>query len=112
MFQPLHALITVVLDAKEGKTKGGLILPDNFDDVLVTGTVRAVGTGIMENGVLNVPPIYAGQRVVVAQQTQRRQNGSNQIIPFPEIEDDGVKCVLINYQDIWGTITPPPALAN
>ena len=112
MFQPHHALITVILDAKKDRTKGGLVLPDSFGDILVTGTVRAVGTGVMEGGTLNRPPLQAGDRVVVAQQTQRRQNGSSQVVPFPDIDDDGVKCVLVNYADIWGVVMPPKQLPN
>jgi co-chaperonin GroES (HSP10) len=49
-FKPLHSLVTVVLDLKDLKTSGGLVLPDNFGDIFLTGTVRAAGPGVKASG--------------------------------------------------------------
>jgi co-chaperonin GroES (HSP10) len=40
VFQPIHAFVTVVLDPKNKKTPGGLVLPDGFGDIFITGVVR------------------------------------------------------------------------
>jgi co-chaperonin GroES (HSP10) len=104
MFQPLHGLCTVILDDKKKTTKGGIVLPDDYKDVLLIGTIRAVGLGGMtESGVLDRPPLHPGDRVMIAQQTERTPQGAR-VVPFPTISDDGVVCSIINHRDIWGII--------
>jgi len=107
MFKPLHSLVTVVLDPKDNLTKGGLVLPDNYGGVYLTGVVRALGPaarGFGSDDPLNQPFfIHPGQRVFIAQQTERTQHGTR-IKPYPVIEDDGVKCILCDQSDILGVI--------
>jgi co-chaperonin GroES (HSP10) len=97
MFQPLHSLVTIVMDPKDKKTPGGLVMPDNFHDVFATGVIRAVGTS---------PDIKAkpGDRVMIAQHTQRDQRGNQRVMPFPTILDEGVSCVICDHTEILGVV--------
>ena len=103
MFVPHHNLVTVVLDKKD-KTPGGLILPDIYAEVFITGTVRAVGVGHrLDTGDLDAPSLCKGDRVMIAQHVQQQGN-QRRVQSFPEIEDDGVKCILCDYTDVLGVI--------
>ena len=103
MFVPHHNLVTVVLDKKD-KTPGGLILPDIYAEVFITGTVRAVGVGHrLDTGDLDAPSLCKGDRVMIAQHVQ--QQGQRRLVQkYPEIEDDGVACILCDYTDVLGVI--------
>ena len=106
MFKPLHNLVTVVVDQKETMTSGGLVLPDNFQDVFITGAVRAVGPGRWCEGAPHriVPDVEPGDRVLVAQHVQQGPNGARRAMSYPEFDDGGVKCVLVNDSDILGIV--------
>ena len=102
MFQPLHWLITVVLDPKEQKTPGGLVLPENYAGVFVTGTVRAVGLGKpMDNGELFVPPLHPGDRVMLA---RHRDPRTGRPMEYPTVVDEGVLCIICDYTEIQGVV--------
>jgi co-chaperonin GroES (HSP10) len=103
MFQPLGGLVTVIPDVKKDKTKGGLALPENFADVMITGTVRNVGLGNkMESGLRDRPALSPGDKVMVAQ--SRDHHGKAQ--PYPMFTDVDVVVFICNAQDIWGIIEP------
>ena len=105
MFQPLHNLVTVVLDPRKATTTGGLILPDTFKDIFITGVVRAVGTGrALENGEKESIPVCPGDRVMIAQHVEQGGGGRRHIVGYPEIVDDGVTCVIVNHTEIIGKI--------
>jgi co-chaperonin GroES (HSP10) len=104
MFQPLRSLITVVLDPKNAKTTGGLILPDNFGDGFRTGTVRAIGLGLLEDAKDDVATVKPGDRVMVAQHQQQVGPHQTRIMEFPVIMDDGVACSIVPEDGIIGII--------
>jgi co-chaperonin GroES (HSP10) len=113
MFQPLHSLVTVVLDPKKDRTDGGLVIPEVCEAAFRTGIVRAVGPGPAmdcldtETGGACYAglPIKPGDRVVIGIQ---KQNGRAANLGGL-IDDDGVEIVLVNISDIWGTIDKAPA---
>ena len=43
--RPLHDRVIVMREDEEGKTKGGIIIPDTAKEKPVEGKVTAVGTG-------------------------------------------------------------------
>jgi co-chaperonin GroES (HSP10) len=110
MFKPLHQFVTVVLDKKD-KTPGGLVLPDGFGEVFVTGVVRAVGTGRMSEttiGLTLVPAIKVGQRVMLAYHQQQGPRGERRVMKYPVLQDEDVACILCDYTDIVGVVEESP----
>jgi co-chaperonin GroES (HSP10) len=104
MFQPNHNLVTVVLDPKDSLTKGGLILPENFEDVFRTGTVRAVGPGQwLDSGKRARPDLNPGDRVMLAQHRAQGPGGAR-VIPYPNFLDDGTMVIICDATDILGVI--------
>jgi co-chaperonin GroES (HSP10) len=97
----LHNLITVVLDPKDSKTKGGLHLPDSFADVFLTGTVRAVGTGSLDKNMAR-PGLLPNDRVLIAQHVQANNQGQRRVMQYPAIKDGEVECVLLDITDVVG----------
>jgi co-chaperonin GroES (HSP10) len=106
MFKPLHSLVTVVLDPKVEKTKGGIDLPETMTASYRTGIVRAVGPGrMLECGICDRPFVTEGDRVVIGTAKGRSGNIEN----FGMItDDDGVDVALVNIMDIWGRLEPAP----
>jgi co-chaperonin GroES (HSP10) len=95
MFQPLHALLTVVLDKKKTQTDGGVILPDTAEASTRMATVQAVGSEIeTDHPGLIVP----GDRVLVGIQKGRDGRAMN----LGTVEVEGKEVVLVNFTDIWG----------
>jgi len=104
MFQPLRCFCTVVLDPANKKTPGGLVLPDGFADIFITGVIRAVGTGWMnDGGYMVVPQIQPGDRVMIMKHQQHGPNGPR-VMDYPVLTDDGVACILCDYTDIAGIV--------
>jgi co-chaperonin GroES (HSP10) len=102
MFQPLHGLVTIVLDPKDNKTPGGLVMPDNYEGVFLTGTVRAVGCGRrLESGYRDTLPLQVGHRVLIAQH-RNPQNGRT--MPYPTLIDDGVSCIICDHTEVLGVM--------
>jgi chaperonin GroES len=105
MFAPLHNLVTVVLDPKKSTTEGGLVLPETFQDVFVTGVIRAVGPGrALENGEKEQLAVFPGDRVMFAQHCEQGPGGRRRMLPYPVLTDEGVECSLLNYTDILGVV--------
>jgi co-chaperonin GroES (HSP10) len=109
MFEPLGSLLTVVQDPKTGKTAGGVVLPDNFGEVFITGVVRAVGPGHYDAGVLIEVVPQPGDRVMIAQHTDPR---TGRVMPYPTIIDDGVKCLILNESEVLGIVPEDFPLAK
>lgn len=105
MFKPLHTLLTVKLDPKEGMTSGGIHLPDDYYDLFVTGTVVAVGPHISSDDDI---PVEAGTRVVLVQQSQRDAGGNTRVAPFQTIQDGDKSYVLANISDVVGRLVDDP----
>lgn len=63
--QPLHDRIIVEAAAKEEKTAGGIILPDNAQEKPLKGTVLAVGPGKrLDSGALAPIDVKVGEVVL------------------------------------------------
>ena len=100
MFAPLHGLVTVVLDPKNSKTPGGLFLPDNYDGVFLTGTIRAVGSGRrLENGDRDTLALHPGDRVLIA---SHRDPRTGKVMLYPKINDDGAECIICDHTECLG----------
>jgi chaperonin GroES len=65
--QPLGDRVVIKPLEAEGKTKGGIVLPDTAKEKPQEGKVVAVGKGkILENGTLQPPEVKVGDRVLYA----------------------------------------------
>jgi len=63
--RPLHDRIIVKRMEEEGKTKGGIIIPDTAKEKPVEGKIIAVGEGkILENGKKQPLEVKKGDRVL------------------------------------------------
>ena len=103
MFQPLHMMLTIVLDPKDDKTEGGIIKPDAYGDAFATGVVRTISPLIQKNKEehSNLSP---GSRVLINQHMERHPAGGQRAVPFPTLEDDGITITLCNIGDVLGII--------
>lgn len=64
-FQPLHDRILVKRDDPHEVSKGGILLPQNAQDVPVKGTVVAVGRGRKNpNGTITSLDVKEGDRIL------------------------------------------------
>src|ERR1044072_1589974 len=64
-FRPLHDRVLVRRVEEEGRTKGGIIIPDTAKEKPMEGEVLAVGPGARdEKGVMVPMSVKAGDRVV------------------------------------------------
>ena len=103
IFKPNQTLCTVVLDAKKAMTEGGLHLPDTFEDIFITGTIKTVGMGrILDNGQRVTPDFAEGDRVMLAQHAHRDNRGRSVVDAFPSFMDDGVRVSLLDQSEIMG----------
>jgi len=65
--KPLHDRIIVRRLEEEGKTKGGIIIPDTAKEKPIEGKVIAVGTGRMKKDGTKLPlEVKKGDRVLFA----------------------------------------------
>ena len=63
--KPLHDRVIVERVEEEGKTKGGIIIPDTAKEKPVEGKVLAVGGGkILENGKKQPLEVKKGDRIL------------------------------------------------
>ena len=63
--RPLHDRVIVIREDEEGKTKGGIIIPDTAKEKPVEGKVTAVGTGkIGDDGKKQPLEVKKGDRVL------------------------------------------------
>ena len=63
--QPLGERVVIQREASEGKTAGGIVLPDNAKDKPARGTIVSVGDGkILDNGRRNPLQVKVGDRVI------------------------------------------------
>jgi len=91
--RPLHDRILVRRIQEEGKTKGGLIIPDTAKEKPQEGKVIAVGKGrVNEDGKLRPLDVHKGDRVLFAKYsgTEIQVVGDEHLI----IREDDVLAVL------------------
>jgi chaperonin GroES len=92
-FRPLHDRIVIRRVEEEGKTKGGIIIPDNAKEKPQEGEVIAVGPGARdEKGQLVPLDVKAGDRVLFG-----KWSGS-------EVKIDAEELLIMKESDIMGVI--------
>ena len=92
-FRPLHDRVVVKRVEEEGKTKGGIIIPDTAKEKPMEGEVVAVGPGARdEKGALVAPDVKAGDRILFG-----KWSGT-------EIKLDGEDLLIMKESDIMGII--------
>ena len=95
-FRPLHDRVVVKRVEEEGKTKGGIIIPDTAKEKPMEGEVVAVGPGARnDNGVLVPIGLKVGDRILFG-----KWSGS-------EIKLDGEDLLIMTESDIMGVLERP-----
>jgi chaperonin GroES len=97
-FRPLHDRVVVKRVEEEGKTKGGIIIPDTAKEKPMEGEIVAVGPGARdEKGTLVPLDVKKGDRVLFG-----KWSGT-------EIKLDGDDLLIMKESDIMGIIEGSPA---
>ena len=92
-FRPLHDRVVVKRLEEDGKSAGGIIIPDTAKEKPMRGEVVAVGPGKRdESGKINAPDVKAGEIVLFG-----KWSGT-------EVKIDGDDLVIMNESDILGVI--------
>jgi chaperonin GroES len=95
-FRPLHDRVLIRRVDPEGKTTGGIIIPDTAQEKPMEGEVVAVGPGARDEKGAVVPlDVKAGDRILFG-----KWSGS-------EIKLDGKDLLIMNETDIMGVIESP-----
>jgi chaperonin GroES len=95
-FRPLHDRVLIRRVDPEGKTTGGIIIPDTAQEKPMEGEVVAVGPGARDEKGTVVPlDVRAGDRILFG-----KWSGS-------EIKLDGKDLLIMNETDIMGVIESP-----
>ena len=91
--RPLHDRILVKRLDQEGKSKGGIIIPDTAKEKPMEGRVIAVGAGKMnEEGVVTPLDVKKGDRILFS-----KYSGS-------EIKLDGEEHLIVREDDILAVL--------
>lgn len=91
--RPLQDRIVVKRLEEEGKTKGGIIIPDTAKEKPIEGKVIAVGNGkLMENGTRVPLEVKAGDRILFG-----KYSGT-------EVKIDGEEHLIMREDDVLGII--------
>ena len=94
-FRPLHDRIVIRRVEEEGKTKGGIIIPDNAKEKPQEGEVVAVGPGARDEDGKRIPiDVAAGDRILFG-----KWSGS-------EVKIDGEELLIMKESDILGVLEP------
>ncbi len=97
-FRPLHDRVVVKRVEEEGKTKGGIIIPDTAKEKPMEGEIVAVGPGARdEMGTLVPLDVKKGDRILFG-----KWSGT-------EIKLDGDDLLIMKESDIMGIIEGSPA---
>jgi len=92
-FAPLHDRVLVRRIEAEGKTAGGIIIPDNAKEKPQEGEIVAVGSGARDESGKRIPPdVKAGDRVLFG-----KWSGS-------EVKIDGEELIIMKESDILGIL--------
>jgi chaperonin GroES len=95
-FRPLHDRVLVRRVHPEGKTTGGIIIPDTAQEKPMEGEIVAVGPGARgENGAVVPLDVKPGDRILFG-----KWSGS-------EIKLDGKDLLIMSETDIMGVIDSP-----
>jgi chaperonin GroES len=97
-FRPLHDRVVVKRVDEEGKTKGGIIIPDTAKEKPMEGEIVAVGPGARdEKGSIVALDVKKGDRILFG-----KWSGT-------EIKLDGEDLLIMKESDIMGIIEGSPA---
>ena len=100
-FRPLHDRVVVKRVEEEGKTKGGIIIPDTAKEKPMEGEIVAVGPGARdEKGTLVPLDVKKGDRILFG-----KWSGT-------EIKLDGEDLLIMKESDIMGIIEGTSASAR
>ena len=92
-FRPLHDRIVVKRLEEDGKSAGGIIIPDTAKEKPARGEVLAVGPGARdESGKINAPDVKIGDIVLFGKW------------PGAEVKIDGADLLIMKESDILGVI--------
>ena len=95
-FRPLHDRVLIRRVAPEGKTTGGIIIPDTAQEKPLEGEIVAVGPGARDDKGTVVPlDVKPGDRILFG-----KWSGS-------EIKLDGKDLLIMSESDIMGIIDSP-----
>lgn len=99
--QPLHDRIVVEAAAKEERTAGGIILPDNAQEKPQRGSVIAVGPGKrLDSGQLSAMDVKVGNTVLYG-----KYSGT-------EVTVGGKDYIILRAEDVLGVLSEEPALVG
>ena len=94
-FRPLHDRVVIRRVEQEGKTTGGILIPDTAQEKPMEGEIVAVGPGARDERGTVVPlDVKQGDRILFG-----KWSGS-------EIKLDGEDLLIMNESDIMGVIDP------
>jgi chaperonin GroES len=92
-FRPLHDRVVIKRIEQEGKTKGGIIIPDTAKEKPQEGRVVAVGSGTRnEEGKLVPLDVKKGDRILFG-----KWSGT-------EVKIDGEELLIMKESDIMGVV--------
>jgi chaperonin GroES len=92
-FRPLHDRVLVRRIEQEGKTAGGIIIPDTAKEKPQEGEVISAGSGVRgEDGKIHPLDVKAGDRILFG-----KWSGS-------EVKIDGEELIIMKESDILGII--------
>ena len=95
-FRPLHSRVVICRVEQEGKTTGGIIIPDTAQEKPMEGEIVAVGPGARDEKGTVVPlDVKKGDRILFG-----KWSGS-------EVKLDGEDLLIMNEFDIMGVIDTP-----
>ena len=91
--RPLHDRVLAQRVAEEGKTSGGLFIPDTAKEKPLEALVIAVGNGkVLENGKRQALSVRAGDKVLIG-----KYSGS-------DVKIDGEEHIILREDDILAVI--------
>src|SRR5271168_1238311 len=97
-FRPLHDRVVIRRVEEEGKTTGGIIIPDTAKEKPMEGEVVAVGAGARDEAGKLVPlDVKSGDRILFG-----KWSGT-------EVKLDGEELLIMKESDIMGIIEGTPA---
>ena len=100
-FKPLHDRVVVRRIEEEGRTPGGVIIPDTAKEKPMQGEVMAVGPGARdESGKRIQPDVKAGDTILFG-----KWSGT-------EVKIDGEELLIMKESDILGIITEGKSAAK
>jgi len=98
-FRPLHDRVVVKRVEEEGKTKGGIIIPDTVQEKPMEGEIVAVGPGARdEKGTIVPLDVKPGDRILFG-----KWSGS-------EVKLDGEELLIMKESDIMGIVDGAPVV--